>query len=95
VFTKWVLVTRVSFVNLGGACSRVQALLALLLVMHAGLVQRSCLLLSVEQGRILLFCLTVLFDKPSPDHSHKLERPRMHQRSPVAKSVTPATKDAL
>jgi hypothetical protein len=56
--------------------------------MHAGLVQRSCLLLSVEQGRILLFCLTVLFDKPSPDHSHKLERPRMSRANVFATGCT-------
>ena len=77
VFAKWVLVTRVSFVNLGDACSCVQALLALLLIMHADPDQRSCLLLYAEQRRLLLFCLPVLCDKLSPDHSHKLERPRI------------------
>ena len=48
-------------------------------LMHADPDQRSCLLLTVEQGKLLLFCLPVLFDKLSPDHSHKLERPRIRR----------------
>jgi hypothetical protein len=104
VFAKWVLVTRVSFVNLGDACSCVQALLALLLSCTQILTSAAaCSCMLNKEGFFCSVCLSCLTSSrrttatswSAPGYAEPTFCNWMHRCSPVAKTISLSNKGCI